>query len=335
MHTYHCCVSFHSVFQNIPSERIRKILGDVDSLTEEKIDEILNEFLRDFKDGSFVSKGWPPHFSAYIVSKAALNALTRILAKKYPSIMINAICPGFVKTDINANTGVLSVEEGGASPTRLALMPPGALSGLFYVRYEVSSFDESGDIQEKAPWLIKAGNDVAPPTICQKAALNAYTRAMAKKHPSTCVNCVRSGFCKTDKLWHEGAASPVKLALMPNGDPCGLFFMRQEASSFECTMKVNNAGISGFLTDFDTLRSAMERGKTKGILSDADNLNEEKIDKVLNEFLKDTKEGSLAHEGWPQVLKVLSGLLCCKMVHPLAFSSFVKKYRLLNEDQIG
>lgn len=142
MHTYHCCVSFHSVFQNAPSERIRKILGDVDSLTEEKIDEILNEFLRDFKDGSFVSKRWPPHFSAYIVSKAALNALTRILAKKCPSMMINAICPGFVKTDINANTGVLSVEEGGASPTRLALRPPGSPSGLFYVRYEVSSFDE-------------------------------------------------------------------------------------------------------------------------------------------------------------------------------------------------
>ena len=91
--------------------------------------------------------------------------------------------------------------------------------------------------------MIKAGKDVAPPTICQKVALNAYTRVMAKKHPSTCINCVRSGFCKTDincgmLSFEEGAASPVKLALMPNGDPCGLFFMRQEASSFECNMKV-------------------------------------------------------------------------------------------------
>ena len=129
-------------FQNIPSDRFRKVIGDVDNHVEEKTDEILNEFLRDFKDGTFVSKGWPPHFSANIVSKAALNALTRVLAQKYPSIMINAICPGFVKTDINANTGILSVEEGGASSTRLALMPPGSPSGLFYVRYDVSSFEE-------------------------------------------------------------------------------------------------------------------------------------------------------------------------------------------------
>uniref|UniRef100_A0A7C9D1R6 Short-chain dehydrogenase/reductase n=1 Tax=Opuntia streptacantha TaxID=393608 RepID=A0A7C9D1R6_OPUST len=126
----------------IPSERIRKILGDIDNLAEEKINQILNDFLRDFKDGLFVSKGWPPHYSAYIMSKAALNALTRILAKKYPSIIINAICPGFVKTDMTGNKGFLSVEEGGASPTKLALMPPGSPSGLFYVRFEVSSFDE-------------------------------------------------------------------------------------------------------------------------------------------------------------------------------------------------
>ncbi|KAJ8450194.1 hypothetical protein Cgig2_033388 [Carnegiea gigantea] len=120
----------------IPREKIRKILGVVDNLTEEKIYGILKEFLGDFKDG------WPSHYSAYITSKAALNTLTIILAKKYPSLISNAICPGFVKTDMTGNSGFFSVEEGGASPTRLALMPPGSPSGLFYVRFEVSSFDE-------------------------------------------------------------------------------------------------------------------------------------------------------------------------------------------------
>uniref|UniRef100_A0A7C8Z8B4 Short-chain dehydrogenase/reductase n=2 Tax=Opuntia streptacantha TaxID=393608 RepID=A0A7C8Z8B4_OPUST len=128
------------LLKNIPSERVRGILGNVESLTEETIDEVLNEFLKDFKEGSLETKGWPSFFPAYSVSKAALNAYTRILAKKYPSIIINCLCPGYVKTDINGNTGVLTVEEGGASCVRLALLPHGSPSGLFYFRNEVSSF---------------------------------------------------------------------------------------------------------------------------------------------------------------------------------------------------
>ncbi|KAL2892272.1 (+)-neomenthol dehydrogenase [Bienertia sinuspersici] len=120
---------------------VREILGDAESLTEERIDEILSEFLRDFQDGSFKEKGWPKIMAAYIVSKVALSAYTRILAKKNPSVMINCICPGFIRTDMNGNMGHLSVEEGAASPVRLALMPQISPSGLFYVRNEVSSFE--------------------------------------------------------------------------------------------------------------------------------------------------------------------------------------------------
>ncbi|KAG5021921.1 hypothetical protein JHK85_018263 [Glycine max] len=97
----------------------RGVFNDVDNLTAEIVDEILNKFLRDFKEGSLESKGWPKYLSAYIVSKAAMNAYTRILAKKYPSFCINSVCPGYVKTDITANTGILTVEEGAASPVRL------------------------------------------------------------------------------------------------------------------------------------------------------------------------------------------------------------------------
>ncbi|XP_021717522.1 (+)-neomenthol dehydrogenase-like [Chenopodium quinoa] len=127
--------------KNIPNERIKGVLGDADNLTEEQVDDLLNELLRDFKDGTFKEKGWPSTMAAYIVSKAALNAYTRILAKKYPSIIINCVCPGFVKTDINGNLGHLTVEEGGASPVRLALVPHGSPSGLFFVRNEVSSYE--------------------------------------------------------------------------------------------------------------------------------------------------------------------------------------------------
>ncbi|KAI4328756.1 hypothetical protein L6164_021088 [Bauhinia variegata] len=126
--------------ENISNERVKGIFGDAENLTEEKVDQVLKEFLKDFKEGSTESKGWPSFLAAYVVSKAALNCYTRILAKSYPTLCINAVCPGFVKTDINGNTGILPVEEGAASPVRLALLPHGAPSGLFYVRTEVSSF---------------------------------------------------------------------------------------------------------------------------------------------------------------------------------------------------
>lgn len=78
----------------------------------------------------------------YILSKAALNAYTRILAKRYPSFRINCVCPGFVKTDINYNTGKLTVQEGAATPVMAALFPDDGPTGSFIVQKEISSFVE-------------------------------------------------------------------------------------------------------------------------------------------------------------------------------------------------
>ncbi|KAL0425963.1 UNVERIFIED_CONTAM: (+)-neomenthol dehydrogenase [Sesamum radiatum] len=128
--------------KNIPNEWAKGVLNDAENLTEERIDQVLNEFLKDFKEGSLEAKGWPSYFSAYILSKAAMNAYTRILAKKYPNFRINCVCPGYVKTDINFNTGYLTTEEGAESPVRLALLPDDGPSGQFFVRKEVSSFEE-------------------------------------------------------------------------------------------------------------------------------------------------------------------------------------------------
>ncbi|KAG5538436.1 hypothetical protein RHGRI_019119 [Rhododendron griersonianum] len=127
--------------ENIPCEWAKGVLSDAESLTEEKIDEVLNKFLKDFKEGSLETKGWPLFLPAYKVSKAAMNAYTRVVAKDYPTFRINCVCPGFVKTDINNNAGILSVEEGAASPVRLALLPDDGPTGFFFVRKEVSSFE--------------------------------------------------------------------------------------------------------------------------------------------------------------------------------------------------
>ncbi|GMH02627.1 hypothetical protein Nepgr_004466 [Nepenthes gracilis] len=126
--------------QYISNEKAFQKLGDIDELTEDKVDEVVKEFLEDVKQGQIKNKGWPKQFSAYIVSKAAVNAYTRILANKYPNISINAVHPGYVSTDINFNTGSLTVEEGARGPIMLALMPDGGSSGQYFDKTEQSTF---------------------------------------------------------------------------------------------------------------------------------------------------------------------------------------------------
>ncbi|XP_061340153.1 (+)-neomenthol dehydrogenase-like [Gastrolobium bilobum] len=130
--------------ESVPNGWAKGIFSDADNLTEEGVDHVLRNFVKDFQEASLENKGWPKTLGAYIISKAAMNSYTRILAKNltenFPSVCINSVCPGYVKTDITANTGFLTVEEGAASPVRLALLPNGAPSGLFYYRSEVSSF---------------------------------------------------------------------------------------------------------------------------------------------------------------------------------------------------
>ena len=58
-------------------------------------------------------RGWPQ--SAYGVSKAGLNALTRILARELPRLRINAVCPGWVRTDMGGEHAERDVETGAKS----------------------------------------------------------------------------------------------------------------------------------------------------------------------------------------------------------------------------
>ncbi|XP_028766572.1 (+)-neomenthol dehydrogenase [Neltuma alba] len=126
--------------ENLSNEWAKGELSDASKLTEEKVNEVVREFLKDLKEGSHERKGWPKIIAAYKVSKAALIGYTRIVANKYPNMCINCLCPGFVKTDVNVNTGFLTVAEGASSVVRLALLPHGSPSGLFYFRTQVCPF---------------------------------------------------------------------------------------------------------------------------------------------------------------------------------------------------
>lgn len=89
--------------------------------------------------GSLTLNGDPSsvYYSAqllgYNASKAALNMLTVQLSEELRDtpITVNSVSPGFVKTDLNGNTGWLSVEEGARLPTMIALQGEGAFSGRF------------------------------------------------------------------------------------------------------------------------------------------------------------------------------------------------------------
>ncbi|ONI13720.1 hypothetical protein PRUPE_4G241100 [Prunus persica] len=104
--------------KHIPNEWAKGVLSDAEKLTEERIDDVLNEFLKDFKEDILETKGWPTSLSTYILSKAAVNAFTRMMARKYPNICINSV----VKTNMNfINTGMLTIDEGAESVVRLAM----------------------------------------------------------------------------------------------------------------------------------------------------------------------------------------------------------------------
>ncbi|KAM3746481.1 hypothetical protein ACB098_06G205600 [Castanea mollissima] len=122
--------SFMGKPKEIPNEWAQGVLIDAESLTEEKLDEVLSDFLKDFKEGSLEAK----------VSKAILNDYTRILAKKYPSFRINCLCPGYVNTDINFHLGPSTAEESAKRVLRLALLLSGGPSSLFFAKNEVTPF---------------------------------------------------------------------------------------------------------------------------------------------------------------------------------------------------
>ncbi|GJZ80011.1 glucose/ribitol dehydrogenase [Tanacetum coccineum] len=57
------------------NEKMREELQDIDKLTEEKIDEIIRLFLKDFKNAKLQKNRWPLTVSTYKVSKIDVNAV--------------------------------------------------------------------------------------------------------------------------------------------------------------------------------------------------------------------------------------------------------------------
>jgi NAD(P)-dependent dehydrogenase (short-subunit alcohol dehydrogenase family) len=107
---------------------------DSPTLDRQGLLELIESFVQDVAAGVHTKNGWPSN--AYSVSKLGLNALTRVLSRELAtdprSILINAACPGWVRTRMGGASAPRSVERGAETPVWLSLSPPGSKGGRFF-----------------------------------------------------------------------------------------------------------------------------------------------------------------------------------------------------------
>ncbi|XP_026210333.1 carbonyl reductase [NADPH] 1-like [Anabas testudineus] len=114
-----------------------------EDITEEELVGLMQQFVEDTKKDEHKQAGWPE--MAYGVSKTGLTTLSMILARRLSKerpndgILLNACCPGWVRTDMAGSKAPKSPDEGAVTPVYLALLPPGATAphGKFVSEKEV------------------------------------------------------------------------------------------------------------------------------------------------------------------------------------------------------
>ena len=102
-----------------------------EDLGRDELERIMRSFVDGVAAGTHAKDGWPS--SAYRVSKMGLNALTAILGRALAAdarrILVNAACPGWVRTRMGGAGAPRSVEEGADTPVWLSLLPEGGPQG--------------------------------------------------------------------------------------------------------------------------------------------------------------------------------------------------------------
>ncbi|XP_062309962.1 carbonyl reductase 1-like [Osmerus eperlanus] len=98
-------------------------------LSEEELCGLMGEFVTAAQKGSHKAEGWPN--TAYGTTKIGVTVLSMIQAHELTKtragdgVLLNACCPGWVRTDMAGDKAPKSPEEGAQTPTYLALLPVG------------------------------------------------------------------------------------------------------------------------------------------------------------------------------------------------------------------
>ncbi|KAM9451670.1 carbonyl reductase 1-like [Clarias gariepinus] len=99
-------------------------------MADEELCLMMGEFVTAAQSGAHEAQGWPN--TAYGTTKIGVTVLSRIQARVLSEtrsgdgILLNACCPGLVRTDMAGPNATKSPEEGAETPVYLALLPAGA-----------------------------------------------------------------------------------------------------------------------------------------------------------------------------------------------------------------
>lgn len=103
------------------------------SLTLPELNDLVDDFEASVQDGTHAAKGYSS--TNYGMSKLALIAATKVLARETPDVAINCCCPGWCRTSMTSQKGTRDPADGARNAVIPATMenPP---TGAFFSDYK-------------------------------------------------------------------------------------------------------------------------------------------------------------------------------------------------------
>jgi carbonyl reductase 1 len=135
--------SMSGQLKNLTGEKIKAEFKDPD-LTLESLFNLCKKFRNSIETNSVEEDGWVKN--CYSVSKMIINSYPKVVAKRKDvidlDIQINALCPGWVRTDMGGPKAHKSLDEGAATPLYVIdLENKPEYQAKFFYEQNVKDFD--------------------------------------------------------------------------------------------------------------------------------------------------------------------------------------------------